>query len=359
MCDKIQLSQPEVIASIFHDEKRPFWSVMIPTCGKSTFLEQTLRSVIVQVDNQKHFQIEIVENTAPDASSNVAEILLKLGSNPYISHYKNKTFLSMAENWNTCIKRSRGLYVHILHDDDYVEKSFYAEMEMMIKNSDKDYGLFSCNTYSIDQSANIISEWCYPNEIYKGKATVSLLAENNYFSAPSVVIKRECYEKLGGFCPNLRFVTDWEMWVRVANDFKFKALDRTLAYYRYHQTNLTNLLRLEGTDLTEAIYIIKQFQKRDIKFNWKAALRRRTEIAYRQYKFFKKNGELQTAKICHSIFIANTNYIEKFFIIAGISQFEQILKRISYYIENPLHIFKFLRKRIQAWKKNFMFQYYF
>ena len=67
-------------------------------------------------------QIEVVDDCSnkddPEA------VVKSLGRGRVEFHRKSKNAGPIA-NFNTCIERSRGRYVHILHGDDTVEDGYY------------------------------------------------------------------------------------------------------------------------------------------------------------------------------------------------------------------------------------------
>src|ERR1700709_2756259 len=96
----------------------PFWSVMIPTYNPpKPYLEQALSSVLDQGLNEHEMQIEVVD----DCSSSVdVESLVKPLGGERIKFSRTKKNLGLAGCWNTCLSRSQGRWVHLLHQDDYV-----------------------------------------------------------------------------------------------------------------------------------------------------------------------------------------------------------------------------------------------
>ena len=55
-------------------------------------------------------------------------------------------------NFNTCISRSRGVLVHILHGDDYVADGFYRTIEQMAAES-PDVGLYATRHFLVDEES--------------------------------------------------------------------------------------------------------------------------------------------------------------------------------------------------------------
>jgi hypothetical protein len=82
-----------------------------------------------------------------------------------------------------------------------------------------------------------------------------LLWGENVVCCPSVLLRRQCYERLGGFDEELPFTADWEMWMRVALHYDVAYLTDALVQYRRHEDNETN--RFLGAQGLEQYYRAK------------------------------------------------------------------------------------------------------
>jgi hypothetical protein len=65
------------------------------------------------------------------------------------------------------------------------------------------------------------------------------LAVEQRIMTPSIVVRRDVYERLGGFDRRLICAEDWEMWVRIAADYPIAYETEPLALYRMHNDSNT------------------------------------------------------------------------------------------------------------------------
>lgn len=65
------------IEPVTEGEKRPFWSVMIPTYNNTKFLEQGLQSILAQDPGPNEMQIEVIDDGSTKDDSE--EIGRKIG----------------------------------------------------------------------------------------------------------------------------------------------------------------------------------------------------------------------------------------------------------------------------------------
>jgi hypothetical protein len=82
------------------------------------------------------------------------------------------------------------------------------------------------------------SNWHFIGPLIENKSCIlsnwlERIAVRNYLQTPSIVVRREVYEKLGGFDRRIRYWgEDWEMWVRIAAHYPVWFEVEPLAVYR-------------------------------------------------------------------------------------------------------------------------------
>jgi glycosyltransferase involved in cell wall biosynthesis len=228
--------QPPQIASQPGMESRPFWSVMIPTYNRTAYLERTLRSVLCQDPGLEEMQIEVVDDasTMDDPESLVHQIC-----GDRVSFVRQPRNVGGVANWNTCIERSLGKWVHILHSDDVVFPGFYARLKGALE-AREDIGAAFCRHAGIDEN----DRWLWTSALETPVAGVldgfiEKIGVSQRINCPSIVVRRAVYEALGGFRPELSFTPDWEMWIRIAAHYPIWYEPATLAGFRFHSGSWT------------------------------------------------------------------------------------------------------------------------
>lgn len=229
---------------------------MVPTHGCGPQLEAALASVREQDPGPESMQIAVVDDASADDTSRRITDRVFGGRAEYHRHPQP---LGIAGNWNACIDLSRGRWIHILHQDDLVLPGFYERLERA-EQAAPEVGAAFCRNWMIDESgartriselerdtAGICDDW------------LERIAESNRIQCPSIVVRRRCYEQLGGFRSDLAFTLDWEMWVRIATCWRFYYEPEPLAAFRVHDASETARLCRDGSnveDLLRAIEII-------------------------------------------------------------------------------------------------------
>ena len=164
----------------------------------------------------------------------------------FIRQEKN---IGKVKNYETGLRASRGRYIHQLHGDDLVYDGFYKEMEALF-NANPNAGAAFCRTNYIDSQSRItgVTGMIQDNEGIVPDILEKLYTQQ-YIQTPSMVVKREVYETIGCFDRRLNCMEDWEMWIRIANNYPIAVSNKVLAAYRSHHNNATNNTFKDGTAL--------------------------------------------------------------------------------------------------------------
>jgi glycosyltransferase involved in cell wall biosynthesis len=229
------------------DGPRPMWSVMIPAYESAEYLAKTLRSVLAQDPGPEAMQIEVVDDHSP--KEDLGAVVQQIGKGR-VSYYRKPANAGPIANFNTCIERSRGEWVHILHADDLVLPGFYDNLARTIATPH--IGAAFCRCFWMDEddhwtgisrlearSAQVIPRW------------VDKIAVENHIPAPSIVVRRQAYEDLGGFDSRLPHTADWDMWKRIASSYPIWYEPAVLASYRVHSKSDTSRLMRTGANIQD------------------------------------------------------------------------------------------------------------
>ncbi|MBD2432469.1 MULTISPECIES: glycosyltransferase [Fischerella] len=242
------------IFPIYEGTKRPFWSVMIPTYNCANYLIETLKSVLAQDPGPDQMQIEVVDDysTKDDPEAIVREI-----GKGRVSFFRQPQNMGPIPNFNTCIQRAKGHWVHILHGDDMVLPGFYSRLRKSLEK-EPTVGAAFCRHIFVDENG----EWQWLSVLERETAGIiynwiERLAISQRIETPSIVVRRSVYEKLGGFHLELFHTADWEMWKRIAVHYPVWFETQPLAYYRRHSASHTSTLIRSGANIANALRAIE------------------------------------------------------------------------------------------------------
>jgi GT2 family glycosyltransferase len=202
---------------------------MIPAYNRTQYLERALRSVLAQDTGADEMQIEVVD----DASTidDPEPIVRRLGDGR-VSFVRNPVNLGLMPNFNNCVERSQGEWVHILHTDDFVLPGFYARLKSSLE-SRSDVGAAFCRHSFVDENEHLRGT----SDLERTTAGIlsdfiSKIGASVRIQFPAIVVRRSVYERLGGFRLDLPYAADWEMWIRIAAHYPMWFEPATLAAFR-------------------------------------------------------------------------------------------------------------------------------
>lgn len=252
--DKDQTLAPEFpkILPLPLETPRPFWSVMITAYKRSDYLEKALSSVLEQAPDAAEMQIEVINDGAPSEIAEEIKAIVDRVGGGRVSFYRHPENLGHPYIFNLCIKRARGQWVHLLHDDDWVAPGFYEALRSGIER-DPSVGSAFCRFQIVDEAGE--NDWI--SHIERGTPGIlphwlERIAVLCRLQFPAVVVRRSVYETLGGFSPNAGSAFDWEMWQRVALRYPVWYEPRQLAYFRSHERAESHHLALSGRQISDA-----------------------------------------------------------------------------------------------------------
>jgi glycosyltransferase involved in cell wall biosynthesis len=220
-------------------------------------------------------QIEVVDDCSTD--TNVEALVDYIGKGR-VKYYRQPENVGSLRNFETCLNRSTGQYIHMLHGDDLVKPGFYAEIEQVFSRFPEVGAAFTGYTYIDEQNMELY----HNNEllIEPGilKNWLLEIGHAQHIQPPAMVVKRAVYEKLGGFFA-VHYGEDWEMWVRIAAHFPVAHSPKRLALYRVHENNITSRYFLSGQSISDALTVINIIQQ----YFPKAEKKRMNRLAKRHF----------------------------------------------------------------------------
>jgi len=205
--------------------------VLVPTYNRSAMLRQCLESI--QAQTYTDIRVIIGDNCSDDDTRVVAQDFCDRDSR--FSYVRNATNLGMYGNMNALFTRVTAPYVHFMHDDDWLEPSFYERMIAGLEES-PEAGLawpgaivFQGETGTAHRRPDRFSR----DQVVPGEVALRELLRDNFVIFPSAVLRTSVLHEVGSFSEYL--TADWLMWLRIALHHDLKFIDAPLFHYRMHQ----------------------------------------------------------------------------------------------------------------------------
>jgi len=212
--------------------------VVIPAFNAERYIEQTLESIMPQ--GSLVHSIIVVNDGSTDQTAQIVEAFTR--QHPHLSiKLINQTNAGLANARNTGINAATAPYIALLDADDiWLQGKLEHQLEVFATNPDPRLGVVYTGYELIDENSLLISN---DKGIIKPQArgdVRSKLLTGNFISGSgsSVLIKSSVFKEVGLFDESLRASEDWDMWLRIAQQFHFDYVDTPLVQIRVHQDNM-------------------------------------------------------------------------------------------------------------------------
>lgn len=206
------------------------FSVIIPLYNKAPYVGKALRSVLDQTFTD--YEIIVVDDGSTDESARVAgEVLSKAAVDCQLIRQENAG-VSMARNNGAA--RSKGEYLCFLDADDWWDPSFLERMDWLIKMY-PDAGIWGTNYYYVKNGRmRICVQGVDTGYINYCKAYSEGMAMP--LTSISVAVSPAVYDEFHGFNPKLKLGEDFDLWIKIALNYKVAFLNEPLAFYNQDVT---------------------------------------------------------------------------------------------------------------------------
>ena len=191
---------------------------------------EVLARAIQSVLNQSYETLElIVVNDAPedsDLSSSIRDYITSLNDKriKYICHERN---MGANAARNTGLAYSKGKYIAFLDDDDEWLPT-KLESQVAAFSTKQNVGLVYCGFIIRDVNGDYNRKAIVPND---DKVLEQLLEDNFIGSTSFPLILREAIDKLGGFDQSQKSCQEYELWIRIACNYKLVGIEKPLGIY--------------------------------------------------------------------------------------------------------------------------------
>ena len=211
--------------------------VVIPTFNNSKYLLHAINSVMIQSRYVK--KIIVIDDGSTD---NTKAIIRPLTQSNKKLHYVYQANAGLSSARNTGIKLSSAKYIAFLDADDiWLPDKLKSQLSKFDTTKYKNLGLVYGEYLDIDEAGKEIRNFGGFRLHKEIKGNVSKqLVECNYAtgSGSAVLVKRECFDKVGLFDETLTACEDWDMWMRISKNYSFDYVDAPLVKLRRHQNSM-------------------------------------------------------------------------------------------------------------------------
>ncbi|MCI0524583.1 MAG: glycosyltransferase [Acidobacteria bacterium] len=210
------LDQPDVTSL-------PKISVITPSYNQVRFIEQTIRSVLLQ--QYPKLEYIIIDGGSADGS---VEVIRRY--EPWLSYWVSEPDRGQSHAINKGFEKATGQILCWLNSDDYYLPGALLTAGRMLADGANNYALVGhCLKVYPDGRPAVKLEGCYEN-----RRRLLQFWKGYQMHQPAIFWRREVFEKTGWLDEELDQVMDFDYWARISEHFDFVNVDRTLACCNYY-----------------------------------------------------------------------------------------------------------------------------
>ena len=221
----------------------PLISVIIPAYNAEIFIRRALDSILAQT--YTNIEILVVDDGSQDRTAEIVESFVEKDSRVTLLKQKNA---GVATARNLAIEKSNGEYIAPIDADDIWYPQKLEKQAQCILEADQSIGLVYAWSVRIDEDDVIVGtidvEYCQDFYSVEGTVYPALVYANFIGNASVPLIRRTCFEQVGGYncklkADNAQGCEDWDIYLRVAEHYKFRVVREFLIGYRQLRVSMS------------------------------------------------------------------------------------------------------------------------
>ena len=204
----------------------PSLSVVMPTYDAADYIERSLNSILHQSFDD--FELILVDDGSTDGTIDLIE--KRDDERIRLVERENKSGITSALNRG--INESRGKYI-ARHDADDWSAPDRFDRQAAYLDAHSDVALLGTGAHLVDEDGKRIATRRVPED-----PDVGDLIDHNEFIHGSVMMRRDPLVDLGGYDERFLTAEDYDLWLRLADQYSVANIDEPLYHFRQHDESI-------------------------------------------------------------------------------------------------------------------------
>ena len=215
-------------------DKNPRVSVLMPVYNGERYLREAVESILNQTFTD--FEFIVINDGSTDGSAD----LLRAYDDPRLRLIEQAN-VGLTRSLNRGIALARGEYIARMDADD-ISLPTRLQMQIEFLGNHPTVGLVGTSVIHFDVDGKMIMEKLLLTESARIKEA---LLSANQLCHGSVMFRRECLEKVGGYREEFKHVEDYDLWLRIAEHYEVANLATLLYKWRFTADGISVSHKLE------------------------------------------------------------------------------------------------------------------
>lgn len=227
----------------------PAVSVILPTYNRAHCIRRAIDSVLGQTFDD--FELIVIDDGSNDGTRQIIESY----DDPRIVHVHNDENLGQTPRLNEGLRLARADLIAFQDSDDEWLPTKLERQVTAMRAQPPEVGIVYTDKWRFEPGREKY-HWKSPvNMPEDGIIFDGALDDRVYNIGPqSVLIRRECFEKVGPFDERLVNFNDWDIFVRISKYFLFYHIQEPLVNYFVSADGLTSLGEHKGIPAIEILF---------------------------------------------------------------------------------------------------------
>lgn len=208
---------------------RPLVSIIVPTYNRAGFVETAIESLLGQ--DYEPLEVIVLDDGSADETPAVLERIAGR-TDPARFRWSRHDNVGQAATINRGLAEARGELLGYLSSDDYLLPGALTKLVAAIEQ---------------EPEAGVVYPWFHAIDFADRVVDTAEVLQHTFVDAlrwavcsPGVgaLVRREVYERVGGWNESYRYVPDFEWWLRM-RDVRFLRVQEPLGAWRAHDGSIT------------------------------------------------------------------------------------------------------------------------
>lgn len=218
-------------------------SVIVPVYNREHLVQNTIDSIL----GQTYPDVEIVAINDGSTDNSLEVLRACAAKNPGKVVVIDQPNAGQVRARNCGIVKAQGEFIAFLDSDDTWEPEKLALQIPLFRDR---IGLVYCGIHEVDIHGRILKTVPCDAKL-RGDIYEHLLVRNR-MTGGTVVVSRHALESVGLFDERLNAAENWDLWIRIAQEYETDFVDQPLVRYLKHEGNMSSNAKTM-TDATLAI----------------------------------------------------------------------------------------------------------
>lgn len=229
---------------------QPLVTIITPAYNRADYLRETIESILQQ--DYPNVEYIVLDDGSKD---NTVELLEEYTGRLIWESHKN---MGEIRTVNKAYGMAKGEYIAVINSDDpllpgaisAVVDTFLNNPDVLVVYPDWQY---------IDKDGKAVMDVQTPDYDY-----LEMLTTHKCMPGPGTFVSRKALDLTGLRDPQVKYISDFDLWLRMGLNGPFKRLPQVLATYRVHPTSLSSTEQGQRMSSEDIEMLVRLFSRKDL-----------------------------------------------------------------------------------------------